>query len=209
MKRALVWIVIGAAAALPSCDEQKSTVVMPPPPLPRYLSRDIARPPSQADDAPKTTASAEADPAATPDGQTTRSPEEIAQQVRDLEPALRRLQQRRASPEAGGGTLGTNEAPPVREGEPPVRVSVAVPMEGDQPVRRPDAGQTPPAGRVSLTAIEAADDGHGVPVPQDDRGAASPGKAEPEDVEPPAGDVTLENLTRHYEALAAANPADA
>ena len=212
MKRLLVWMVIGGVAGLGGCDDQKSTVVMPPPPLPRYLSRDITPPPSQADGAPEAADDAETGPAAPSDEPTKRSPEAIAQQVRELEPALKRLEQQRLSSQTGE-PLGPDEAPPIRKGDPPVRVSVAVPMEADQPARRTGDAAPAGAGRVSLTAIEAAGEGDVVPVPIGESGTAHPGVADAPGVPtktlaPPTGQVTLESLTTHYETLAAANPAD-
>jgi len=208
MKRLVTWSVLVAAMTASGCEEQSREMVIPPPPLPRYLSRDITPAPTEASGAGDRAATAEAAAPTAADDQPQRNPEAIAQEVRALEPALRRLQQRRDSSQSSGEPLGADEAPPIRQGDPPVPVSVAVPMEADQPVRRSDDGAMNPAGRVSLTAIEAAGDADAVPLPQDGSATATPGEARPEDAAPPTGEATLENLTKHYEALAAASPAD-
>ncbi|NIA22074.1 MAG: hypothetical protein GWP05_08970, partial [Anaerolineaceae bacterium] len=188
------WGLIAAVVAvlvLPAahgCQEKRSPVAEIPPPLPRYLSREHA----------------ESKPPAAGTGQeTTATPEEVAEQIRDLEKVLARRT--------------------AEEADRKVRIALEVPMTAQEPIRRLDDGppqRTPPKeeGRVALTAIKpvgnerAGDIGAEVPVPlsvEDSRGAT--------ELPPPAGEtsaekattpVTLARLTKRYEALARGNPND-
>jgi hypothetical protein len=189
--------------ALPGCDEEREVVTPPPVPLPKYLSRAITPIDEAATpEAPATPAESAAAPR--PVEPTEPTPAEIARQMAELQPALERLQQKRAEAAEAPRPLGPDEAPPIRRGEPPVKVAVRVPLEGDQPAERIDT-----VGRVRVTAVEAAP---GAPVPDREESVSresNPAAAETaKTVEPPAGPVTLDALTQHYESLARSNPGD-
>ena len=223
MKRTRWMLAVAVLAALPSCEDQKRQVAIPPVPTPRYLSRDLTPETDPADATTEQTATRTPVPPSTKTGQ---SPDDVAREVRE---AVSRLQQRTIDGKPGPAPLGADEAPPVRRGEPPVKVSAHVPIEADQPIQRADApdpaSPAPDPGAVSLTKItpaegtrvaRAPDDGDIVPVPPDDPTAPTPRAKTPAPamLPPKTGPqasppVTLDALTKRYEELTARNPGDA
>jgi len=180
------------AAAMAGCDEKKVEATTPPVPTPRYLSRDIA--PASADDridvaakeisekpeppATDTAKAAESAPT-TPSGVRTSDGKTPEELAAEVREAISRLQSKEMSAAA----------------KQPDAVKVAV----------------EPSGKVEMTDIRPADT-QIVPVPKVPGEKTPPAKtpatpAEPA-AAPPQGALTLENLTKHYESLVAANPQD-
>lgn len=210
MKHTLWWLVAVALAGawLGGCGAKKTDVAQPAIPTPRYLSRDI-------------------DPASTGDSKPGADPEEIAASAEPSEPAAEpaktaepvKTVEPAATPATPGGKTPEQIAAEVREA-----VSRLQQQEFDPKGRRPKpaTGDAPPkdaagdsgaepTGKVEVTDIRPVEM-TSIPVPRVAGEKKSPavGPAQPKapPVEPPQGAVTLENLTKHYEALAQARPED-
>jgi hypothetical protein len=195
-----------AALALAGCQEPEHKLVIPPPPLPEYLSHDLKP------DTPSGQSATAAAPAAT-SAESARAakpavPPDLAAQIADVEKVVERIQNE-SGPKAA--PLGKNQAPAVEPGGKPVPVTVEVPADAGAAIKRLAPNS------VGVTGIEAAGE---VPVPP-----TAPHKPKPADstadtviasaapasgdAQPTAADAaSLAALVRQYEALAAKNPAD-
>lgn len=203
----LRYLAFFAVLALAGCQEPERKLVIPPPPLPDYLSHDLRpdTPSGQSATAAATAATpAESAKAAKP---AAVSPE-LAAQIADVEKVVERIQR-----ESGGkaAPLGKDQAPAAAPGGKPVPVSVEVPADAKSPIKRVAAnsvGMTgiEPAGEppTATGATPKAKPAVGSADTVIESAAPSPGEAKPT----PADVASLAALVGKYETLAAKNPAD-
>jgi hypothetical protein len=203
------------------CDEQARPLVIPPPPLPQYLSHDLPPNTPAASTAESVTASsAEAAKPAAKDAKEAKAPPsslppDIAAQVKEVENAVERLQQQNATNPGGASQpLAPDKTPAIRPGERPVKVAVEVPMDATSPVKRFDQvpATTDSSGRVALTKVQSLPSaGEEAPLPPGQtpkKTSASPTQSGLPPLAKPAGSSTLDGVTKQYETLAQDKPAD-
>ena len=198
MKHALWCLAVIAGAVLGGCGPKQADVPMPPIPTPRYLSRDIDPAPTSD----RTPAGNPREIAAAEPSEPAAEPAQVAEPVKDSPPD--------AAPTTPGGKTPDQIAAEVRE-----VVGRLQQQEFDPRSKRPKPAPldavAEPAGSIEVTDIRPVETTV-IPVPQvpGEKKPPLPAPAEPKSppVEAPQGAVTLENLTRHYEALAKAHPQD-
>jgi hypothetical protein len=179
-------------AALPGCNEKKADAPIPPVPTPRYLSRDIAPPPAGEK----------------ADGNTKEIPEKPEPVAVDATKPAEPASEKSSEVKTSDGKTPEELAAEVREA-----ISRLQSKEMGAAAKQPDAAKVAvePSGKVEMTDIRPADT-QIVPVPKVPGEKTPPAKTPVPPTEPvaapPQGALTLENLTKHYESLAAANPQD-
>lgn len=211
MKRALLLVLPAVLLAIvpAGCeDKKKADLLMPPLPRPRYLSPEV-EPKAEGPSDKATAKSDEKEPAAAADRQGELTNEEIAARLAaDAEAVMARRGTKDPDP-AGGKEAGGDDSP-------------AAGSAGEAATDRPAFKLRFPA-LVKVTRIEPADDAalpaepkiDTVPIPPErDETPAKvdeppPRRPAPERREPPTGPVTLDGLTKAYEAMARDNPNDA